>query len=135
MERIRINDGSKSYEIVNQEDIVLGVFTFNPTNMDIVEKYNAVTSGLKEAFQLLPEGNEQAIIEASNQIKEKFDELIGGNAAKTFFAITGPLTPLSNGQLFIENVLEAIAQIIEAEMKVRVEKVRSHMNKYTDNYK
>lgn len=134
MERIKINDGSKSYEIVNQEDKVLGVFTFNPTDTNIVERYNAVAEELKEAVKNVEGGGEQTLVEASNKIKEKFGELIGGNT-ETFFTITGPLTPLSNGQLFVENILEAIAQIIEKEMNVRVKKVRAHMDKYTGRYK
>lgn len=134
MERIKINDGSKSYEIVNQEDKVLGVFTFNPTDTNIVERYNAVAEELKEAVKNVEGGGEQTLVAASNKIKEKFGELIGGNT-ETFFTITGPLTPLSNGQLFVENILEAIAQIIEKEMNVRVKKVRAHMDKYTDRYK
>ena len=48
MERIRIDDGSKTYEIVNQDDKVLGTFTFNPADVggehlaDVVEAYGHV---------------------------------------------------------------------------------------------
>ena len=135
MERILVNDGSKSYEIVNQDDEVLGVFRFNPSDSNIIEKYNGVVESLEAAFQKVDAGDEEFVMEASREIKEKFDDLFGQNTSKTFFSITGPLTPLSNGQLFAENVVEAIGFIIEKEMKVRVKKVQERMNKYTEKYK
>lgn len=134
MQRIQIDDGSKSYEIVNQNDKVLGVFTFNPSDTNIVEKYNGIVDELKDALKEVDTGNEEAIKAASSAIREKMDELFGDEMSKSFFTITGPLTPLKNGQLFVENVLEAIGGIIETEMKVRVKKVRDRMNTYTDKY-
>lgn len=135
MERILINDGSKSYEIVNQDNEVLGVFRFNPSDSNIIEKYNGVVESLEAAFQKVDTGDEEFVMEASREIKEKFDDLFGQNTSKTFFSITGPLTPLSNGQLFAENVVEAIGFIIEKEMNVRVKKVQERMKKYTEKYK
>lgn len=134
MQRIQIDDGSKSYEIVNQNDKVLGVFTFNPSDTNIVEKYNGVVEELKLALEKVDSGNEEAIKTASAAIRDKMDELFGDGMSKSFFTITGPLTPLKNGQLFVENVIEAIGGIIEKEMKVRVKKVRDRMNTYTDKY-
>lgn len=134
MERIQINDGSKSYEIVNQNDKVLGVFTFNPSDMNIIDKYNDVVESLKTATEKMSTGKEEGLTEASSLIREKMDILFGEDTSKTFFSITGPLTPLSNGQLFVENVLEAIGAIVEKEMNVRVKKVRERMDKYTAKY-
>lgn len=134
MERIQINDGSKSYEIVNQNDKVLGVFTFNPSDMNIIDKYNDVVESLKTATEKMSTGKEEGLTEASSLIREKMDILFGEDTSKTFFSITGPLTPLSNGQLFVENVLEAIGAIVEKEMNVRVKKVRERMDKYTEKY-
>lgn len=134
MERIKINDGYKSYEIVNQDDKVLGIFRFNPADSNIVEKYNDIVESLKAVTA--PDGSdEESISKASCLIREKMNDLFGEDTSKTFFSITGPLSPLSNGQLFAENILEAIGAIIEKEMEVRVKKVRERMNKYTDKYK
>lgn len=134
MERIQINDGSKSYEIVNQNDKVLGVFAFNPSDMNIIDKYNDVVESLKTATEKMSTGKEEELTEASSLIREKMDILFGDDTSRTFFSITGPLTPLSNGQLFVENVLEAIGAIVEKEMNVRVKKVRERMDKYTAKY-
>lgn len=135
MERIKINDGYKSYEIVNQDDKVLGVFRFNPADSNIVEKYNDVVESLQTAIAPAEQGDEETISRASSLIREKMDDLFGEDTSKTFFSITGPLSPLSNGQFFAENILEAIGAIIEKEMEARVKKVRERMNKYTDKYK
>lgn len=135
MERIKINDGSKSYEIVNQDDQVLGVFRFNPSDSNLIEKYNDVVESLRTYALESDSGEEQAVKEASGLIRDKLDALFGEDTSKTFFSIAGPLTPLSNGQFYIENILEAIGAVIETEMEVRVKKVRKRMDKYTDKYK
>lgn len=136
MERIKINDGTKEYEIVNQNDKVLGVFRFNPADTNIIEKYNDVVEGLKEVVGKLGTGDdmEQVVREANKGISEKLDILFGEDTSKTFFSITGPLSPLANGQLFVENILEAIGAVIEKEIHVRLKKVREHMDSYTEKY-
>lgn len=135
MERIKINDGKKEYEIVNQNDEVLGSFRFNPADTNIVEKYNGIVECL-ESFSPDPQKKAtEAFTDAGNLLKEKMNDLFGEDTSKTFFSITGPFTPLSNGQFFVESILEGIGAVIEKEMKVRLKKVRERMNKYTDKYK
>lgn len=134
MERIKINDGSKSYEIVNQNNKKLGVFTFNPSDTNIIEKYNSVVESLETTTDKMKTGEKEDMIAAADVLREKMDGLFGEDTSKTFFSITGPLTPLENGQLFVENVLEAIGAIVEKEMKIRVKKLRVRMDKYTEKY-
>ena len=60
--------------------------------------------------------------------------LVGADAKEAFFSILGALSPLANGELFIENVLSSIAKVIEREMNTRTKKVQSRMNKYVAKY-
>lgn len=135
MERIQINDGCKEYEIVNQNGKVLGIFRFNPADTNIIEKYNAVIEELQKAVFSKDEGNgEEVLLAASGLIKKKMDELFGEDTSRTFFSITGPLTPLADGKLFAESILEGIGAAVEKETKARLKKVRARMDMYTGKY-
>lgn len=164
MEQIRVNDGSKTYQIVNQNDEELGVFRFNPTDMGMLEKYNDVVERISKVLQGLEEGGTETPVlpgtegeegtpadagenpaaavsllsrrtkEAMDEIKAAVDELFGYDTG-SFWAVCSPLTPLSNGQFFIENVMDAVAQVIEKEMGQRAKKVQSKMRAYTDKYR
>jgi hypothetical protein len=137
MERIKIDDGSKTYEIVNLDDQVIGTFTFNPSDMSIIERYDAVVKSLEEYFNSIREAGftQQALIDAQNAIKEKLKELIGGDAIDSFFAICAPFTPMQNGSLYLEVVVNALGEIIEKETKKRMKKVETRMDKYLKDYK
>ena len=36
---IKINDGFKTYDIVNQDNKLLGQFSFNPSDTNIIKRY------------------------------------------------------------------------------------------------
>lgn len=137
MERIKIDDGSKSYEIVNQDDKVIGTFTFNPSDTNIVQKYDAVVDSLDKYFDEIKGANftKESFIAAQDAIIDKFSKLVGEDASKTFFSICGPFTPMQNGNLYLQNVIEAVAGIIEKETQKRMKRVQSKMDKYLEGYK
>ncbi len=137
MERIKIDDGSKSYEIVNTEDRLIGTFTFNPSDTNIVQKYDAVVDSLDKYFDEIKGANftKESFIAAQDAIIDKFSELVGEDASKTFFSICGPFTPMQNGNLYLQNVIEAVAGIIEKETQKRMKNVQSKMDKYLEGYK
>lgn len=137
MERIKIDDGSKSYEIVNQDDKVIGTFTFNPSDTNIVQKYDAVVDSLDKYFDEIKDANftKEYFIAAQDAIIDKFSELVGEDASKTFFSICGPFTPMANGNLYLQNVIEAVAGIIEKETQKRMKKVQTKMDKYLEGYR
>lgn len=135
MERIKIDDGSKTYEIENLDGEILGHFRINPSDTNIVAKYDAVTKALTDYLATVDDNiTEEKFIEVQNTIVDKLSELVGEDASKTFFSICGPLTPLASGNLYVENVLDAISGIIEQETGKRMEAVNKHMDKYLDGY-
>lgn len=129
---IIIDDGSKVYNIKNKQGKMLGRFEFRPSDTNIVKRYEEVV----EFFDnfTVPEDTEQAIQAAEKEITEKMSYLIGGDSEEAFFSIMGPFSALASGELFIENVLNAIAKVIEKEMSVRTKKVQRRMNKYVAKY-
>lgn len=136
MERIKINDGTKTYEIVNQDDEVLGTFTFNPSDSNIIKRYDAVVEAL-QAYADEEQGEvltQEKFNEAQDKITAMMDDLVKGDVKGSFFSICGPLTPMENGNLFVQTVLEGIGAVIEHETKQRIKKIDEKTAKYLAEY-
>ena len=129
---IIIDDGSKVYNIKNKRGEILGKFTFRPSDTNIVNRYEEVVDFFN-SFKI-PEDTDQAIKVAEKEMKDKMSYLIGGDAGEAFFSIMGPFSALAAGELFVENVLGAVANVIERELPVRTKRVQRRMNKYVAKY-
>lgn len=129
---IIIDDGSKVYNIKNKNGKLLGKFEFRPSDTNIVKRYEEVVDFFNNFT--VPEDTEQAMQTAEKEMTEKMSYLIGGDAGDAFFSIMGPFSALASGELFVENVLGAIAKVIEKEMDVRTKRVQRRMNKYVAKY-
>ena len=137
--QIVIDDGCKTYEIRNKEGDVLGSFRMNPSDTGILERYNGMVERLTKSIEAVDMASDdtqkvvEAITTASKEVKEAFSDLLG-HGVDTFWNICAPFTPMSNGALFLEVVLEAVGSIIEKETNARVKKIQKHMEKYTSQY-
>ena len=122
---IKINDGFKTYDIQNQDGKLLGQFSFNPADTNIIKRYNDAVENADTA-------------EVYKKLDEKTYELIDGifnaDVASNFFQIMGPFSPLANGEFFVASVIGAIGQALESELGERVKKVNSKINKHTSKY-
>ena len=136
-ERIKIDDGTKTYEIVDQDNKVRGTFKFNPSDTNILRRYDEVVEELEKVAEEM-NGTDKTT-ETQKELEKKvvalMDYLVKGDMGGTFFKINGPLTPMDNGDLFVVNVLESIGAIIEKETKKRIKKVDSKASKYLAAYK
>lgn len=130
--KIIIDDGSKEYEIVNKRGESIGTFVFRPSDTNILNRYEEVVDFFNN-FKT-PEESEESMHEVEKEFVEKMSYLIGGNAEEAFFSKLGPFSALASGELFIENVLNAVAKVIEHEMSVRTKRVKQRMNKYVQKY-
>lgn len=138
-EQIKIDNGLKTYDVVNKDGKFFCQITFNPTDTGIAKRYEEV----KRRLFVLKNGSgrklkKKSVVEQLNELDaivyEQIDYLLGANVSESIFSITGPFSPLPNGQFFFENVLAAISQIIQAESKVNTAKVEEKINKYTNKY-
>ena len=129
---IVVDDGSKAYDIVNKRGKKLGVFEFRPSDTNIVKRYEEVIDFFNNFS--LPEDSKEAMKEAEKQIVEKVSYLIGSDAGEAFFSIMGPFSILPNGELFVENLIGSIANVIEKELSIRTKRVQRRMNKYVAKY-
>lgn len=129
---IIIDDSSKIYNIKNKQGKLLGKFEFRPSDTNIVKRYEEVVDYFNNLK--LPEDSDQAIQLAEKEVIEKISYLINSDAQNTFFNILGPFSPLETGELFAEQVLKSVANVIEHELSVRTKKVQRRMNKYVEKY-
>ncbi len=136
---IKINDGNKTYDIVNQDNKLLGQFSFNPSDTNIIHRHAEVVEALEKLeMDISAKAEEKSLDEAFKEIEqivyEKINYLLDADVAEKFFSIMGPFSPLASGQFFIETVLDAIGQAISAETGARVKKINSKIQKHTAKY-
>lgn len=136
---IKINDGYKTYDIVNQDDKLLGQFSFNPSDTNIIKRHAEVVEALEKLeLDISAKEDEKGLYEALKKVEavvyEKINYLLDADVADKFFSIMGPFSPLASGQFFIETVLDAIGQAISAETGERVKKINSKIKKHTSKY-
>lgn len=128
---IIIDDGSKTYNIKNKRNETLGTFTFRPSDTNIVNRLDEVVDFLNNYN--VPNTSDGAAM-AEKEIVEKISYLIDADAEESFFKILGAFSPLANGELYVENVLNAISKVISKEFNHRSKLVQNHMNKYVAKY-
>jgi hypothetical protein len=136
---IKINDGYKTYDIVNQDDKLLGSFSFNPSDTNIIHRHTEVVEALEKLeLDISAKKDETSLDEAFKAVEavvyEKINYLLNADVAENFFSIMGPFSPLASGQYFIESVIDAIGQAISAETGARVKKINSKIQKHTSKY-
>lgn len=138
-EQITITSGLKTYDLVNEKKELLGQITFNPSDMNIVNRHQEVIKSLNELKKEFSNKSEnkstyEQIEELDNIVYEKFDYLFGAKVSDVIFSIMGPFSVLESGQLFFEHVLNAISAVIEADANKKAKKALSKIKKYTQKY-
>ena len=68
------------------------------------------------------------------KLNKQIDYLFNSKVSQSFFSITSPFTVLANGEFYIENVLNAIGGLIEAETGKRFNKIKTKVDKYAKKY-
>ena len=136
---IKIDDGFKTYDIVNQDNKLLGSFSFNPSDTNIIHRHAEVVEALEKLeLDISAKKDETSLDEAFKAVEtvvyEKINYLLNADVAENFFSIMGPFSPLASGQYFIESVIDAIGQAINAETGARVKKINSKIQKHTSKY-
>ena len=145
-EVIVVKEGIKRVRIQNEYGEDIGVFMFNPTDINIVNRYNEVADQFKEVIKPLEKASITASGEAAdvdsveivNRAEEKMIELMDYmlrcNSRKAFFEKTHLFTP-SDGVFYCENVLNAIGEYITAKFDAEVKKIDTRVGKHTHGYR
>lgn len=137
--QIVIDSGFKTYEVVNERKELIGKISFNPSDANIVHRYQEVVEDLEKLDFNFETENTEEFAEKMNQLErvvfEKIDYLVNAEIAETFFSIMGPFSPLASGQFFVESVINAIGQAITQETGRRVKRINQKIQKHTGKYR
>lgn len=114
-------------------EIKIGAFRFNPSDIDIVRRYEDVIKVL-EALNVPENAGVEEILKISDGLKEQINYLLGYNVADDIFKVCNPLTPTGDGDFFIEVVLNGIADIVEQESTARIKKKEAKIRRATAKY-
>ena len=131
--QIKTNISIEEYEFLDAKGNHLFTISFNPADIDIVRRYDKVVEYLNEAAKKKLE-TQEALFELGDGLKEKLDGLFNADISTAIFSVMNPFTPLANGKLYVEEIVEQLGKVIEAEMNIRLKKVQSRQNKYTAKY-
>ena len=138
-EQIKIDNGIKTYDIVDKNGKFFCQIEFNPSDTDFVKRYEEVKRRLSLLKNDFGKNTEKKSIsvqlnELDAIVYEQIDYLLNAKVSESIFSIMGPFSPLSSGEFFFENVLNAISIIIKKEADKNTAKVEKRINKYTRKY-
>lgn len=124
-----IDDGSKEYTFKNQFGKVIAKLVMNPSDTGLVERYEQLVSRLNELD--IPKDSDAEILSKINQdISQSFNEFIGVDA--DLFSVCRPLSPVANGDLFCEVLMDKLGEIIVAETGARLNKKKAKIKRMTE---
>ena len=122
-------DTRELIEIADSDGNVTGHFRWNPSDLDIVKRFDSVVDFFNS--MQVSENNADEISEA---IKNQANYLLDSPDASEELFHCNPLSPRDDGTYYFEYVFNTLAEFVKSELKVRVPKVTSRMKKYTAKY-
>ena len=131
--RRKVKTGALNVVLTNENDEEIGRFPFNPVDLNIVRRYEEVVANL-EKMELPEDATEQDILELSDKLEGQIDYLLNSKASKSVFAIFNPLTLTENGDIFIENIIFEISDIIDQVTDQRIKKKQAKIKRATSKY-
>ena len=140
---ITVDDGSRRVPIQNKSGEEIGAFTFHPTDLGIVMRYNNMVENFDKVTEPLEalsaaEGDvdilepryAEAIREAEERLYEAVDTLLGSSgAAKAFFGRMNPFSPV-DGEFYCTQVLSAVGLYIGAQFEAETVRFGEKAKKY-----
>ena len=128
---------AEEYEFLDASGKPLFTISFHASDIAIIHRYDEVvaylnkldTSTLQNA-----ESTSEELARIENELAEQLDKMFNANISEPTYSVMSPFTPLSSGKLYIEEIIEKIGGLIEAETGARLKKVQSRMSKYTAKY-
>ena len=145
-EVIVVNDGRRRVRIQNQLGEDIGVFLFNPTDLNIVNRYNEVADQFKDVVAPLnnasitadgdaaDEDSISILNTAENKMIELLDYVINGDSRSAFFGKVQVFSP-TDGSFYCESVLNALGQYISMNFDKEISAINSRVEKHTHGYR
>ncbi len=147
LNEIIVDDGSVKVPIRNKIGEEIGVFFFRPTDMGIIDRFNAMADDFDritaplENIDIKSDGTVDgedaaefaALKDAERRLYEACDKLFGGNMSEAFFGKMHPFSPV-NGHFYCETALAAVGSYISQQFAREVKKVNARVERYTHGY-
>ena len=127
---IHVDTGLSEVPIKDMKGNLIGTIYVNLADTNVVDRLEE-TIEFFENYKV-PTGFD-GFRKAEKEVIDRVSYILNTNA-DIFFKIAGPFTPLKSGELYFENVLNAVAKVIESEFHYRSKKVQRRMNKYVAKY-
>lgn len=146
---IVVDDGAERVPILNKFGDEIGVFYVRPTDVGLLERYNAFVRGFDSIIKpvngvsLNSDGtpkepsDEQALAtlnEAKKSLSEALDRMLDGNFAEAFFGRMHPFSVVG-GRFYCEIAVEAVGQYIGQRFDQEIKRVNARVDKYTHGYR
>ena len=143
---IVVEEGYKLIKIQNELGEQVGVFRFNPTDINIVNRYNEIAPKFQEALKGVEnagvdengEGTDEESIEILNEAEEKIIELLDymtkSDSRSAFFSRTHMFTPVG-GNFYCENVLVQLGAFISKKFDAEIQAVNNRVEKHIHGYR
>ena len=138
---ITVDDGSRRVPIMNTQGEEIGVFTFRPTDVGIIKRYNEMVNGFDSSVEPL-EGlygagddiTDPKYVEALNAAEGRLYEAVNtlfdrDDAADAFFGKMNPFSPVE-GEFYCARVLTAVGQYINGAFDTETAKFSANAKKY-----
>lgn len=129
---LSVNSGVMNID-VNDNGEVIGQIRFNPSDIDIIRRYEKVVD-IMNGYTMPENPTDQELLDFTDKVKELTDELLGYPVSDVLFGRTNPYTPNGKGELFFENVWNGLKILIETTMNQRVEKSLKKIKAATAKY-
>lgn len=125
---------------------ILSEFYFNPSDSNIVERYDEFVDGMKELgekiknYENIKEKNDdlektkEELKEVSMEICEKVNKLLNAEVSDKIFNVMGPLSLLPDGDYYFVFIIDQIGNKIKNATGQRLKKMEMKIKKHTSKY-
>lgn len=128
---------AEEYEFLDSSGKPLFTISFHASDIAIIHRYDEVVAYLNKldtSTLQTAESTSEELARIENELAEQLDKMFNANISEPIYSVMSPFTPLSSGKLYIEEIIEKIGGLIEAETGARLKKVQNRMSKYTAKY-
>ena len=125
---------------------VLSEFSFNPSDANIVERYDNFLDGMQELSEKIKkyefskekrvemEETKKALKDITTEICQKVNELLNEDVSDKIFNVMSPLSPLPSGDYYFVFIIEQIGNKIRNATGQRIKKIEMKVKKHTSKY-
>lgn len=123
---------------------VLSQFSFNPSDANIIERYDKFVEGFdKLSKEIMDYENSDSkstedgkkMLQAINEkINNSVDYLLNAEVSGNIFSVMGALSPLPSGDYYLTFIIDQIGKKIENATGARMKQIDMKVKKYTSKY-